>query len=75
VTPDHLAFCDTFGFLVFRRHLTPAETAEISRQFDELMQTQNPFGPAERVYDPAFLEGGGPRRQSMLGPLVELGHH
>ncbi|MBI2503124.1 MAG: phytanoyl-CoA dioxygenase family protein [Candidatus Latescibacteria bacterium] len=39
----------------------------------EWMRTKNPFGPADRVYDPAFLAGGGPRRQSMLRPLKELG--
>ena len=57
---DLRTFYDTFGFLVYE------STREWAR-------TQNPFGPADRVYDPAFLAGGGPRRQSMVRQLNELG--
>jgi hypothetical protein len=33
----------------------------------------NPYGPQDHVYDPAFLAGGGPRRQAMLKQIVDWG--
>lgn len=37
------------------------------------MAREDPAGPSEHVYDPAFLAGGGPRRQSMLRHSKEMG--
>ncbi len=43
LTPEQLAFYDTFGFLKFKQLFTPKETAEISRLMDEVL-TEHRFG-------------------------------
>ena len=36
-------------------------------------QRNNPYSPTDRVYNPEFLEGGGPRRRRMVRQLIEWG--
>lgn len=37
LSPEQRLFYDTFGFLVFRQYFSPDETAEITREFDEVL--------------------------------------
>lgn len=52
-----------------------AHIADHQRNYESALRwaQTNPYGAQDHVYDPAFLTGGGPRRQSMLKQIVEWG--
>jgi hypothetical protein len=54
---------------------TEAEVALHRRLYEGHLRHQqsNPYRQLDRVYEPGFLTGGGPRRRSMVRQLVEWG--
>jgi Phytanoyl-CoA dioxygenase (PhyH) len=52
-----------------------SHVADHRRNYESALKwaQSNPHGAQDHVYDPAFLSGGGPRRQAMLHQIVEWG--
>jgi hypothetical protein len=57
------------------RPTQPAHVEDHRRNYESALRMvrESPEGPRDRVYDPAFLAGGGPRRRAMLQQIVEWG--
>jgi len=57
------------------RPTQPAHVEDHRRNYESALRMvrESPEGPRDRVYDPEFLAGGGPRRRAMLQQIVEWG--
>ena len=55
----------------------PAHVDDHRRNYESALRMvrESPETPRDRVYDPEFLTGGGPRRRAMLQQIVEWGFH
>ncbi|HEY3107526.1 MAG TPA: hypothetical protein VGL23_02155, partial [Chloroflexota bacterium] len=56
MTQSQQAFYQTFGFLAFCRHFSPAEIDEIGRQFDDLMAEARHGAPFEGIKRQIVME-------------------
>ena len=69
LTAEQISYFETFGFLVMRQYFSTQETDAITREFDELIETDRkgkPFEGKERQAVSAFVE-----KSPSLMPLLE----